>query len=323
MKKYFLSISVVCMLLAVLATEPVLAQSNIPQMINYQGYLTEADGKPVSPDTYALSFSIYATKDTTTPLWGPKDMPDVPVVEGHFNVILGPEDTAGKNIALAFTSPEAFLEITFKDNKIAPRQQILSTPYAMNGVPAGTIVAYGGGMPAPQGWLFCDGTLCSKSDYPGLYAAIGTAWGGTDTHFNVPDLRGRFLRGVDHNMNRDLDRATRTESSSGGNAGDTVGSLQGYATAQPSNAFGTNSTGVHDHVTHSKGKITGQLSGYLSNDNNRYSAGGGADKLGLKTDGPDADFRTGDANPHSHTISSGGDKETRPVNANVEFIIKY
>ena len=50
------------------------------------------------------------------------------------------------------------------------------------GVPAGTVVAYGGdGRGAiPQGWLLCDGSEVTREQYPQLFAAIGTLYGAGD-----------------------------------------------------------------------------------------------------------------------------------------------
>ncbi|WP_074380970.1 phage tail protein [Bartonella doshiae] len=52
----------------------------------------------------------------------------------------------------------------------------------------------------PDGWLLCDGQAYSRSLYRDLFAMIGTIWGSGDdeTTFNVPDLRGMFLRGFDY-----------------------------------------------------------------------------------------------------------------------------
>src|SRR5690606_6331898 len=49
-----------------------------------------------------------------------------------------------------------------------------------------------------SGWLDCDGSAVSRTDYARLFAAIGTTWGDGDgsTTFNLPDLRGRFTVGV-------------------------------------------------------------------------------------------------------------------------------
>lgn len=46
---------------------------------------------------------------------------------------------------------------------------------------------------APSGWLLCDGSAVSRTEYATLYAAIGDTWGAGDgsTTFNLPDLRGR------------------------------------------------------------------------------------------------------------------------------------
>ena len=50
----------------------------------------------------------------------------------------------------------------------------------------------------PTGWLPCDGSsILRAGTYANLFSAIGTTWGSADgTHFNVPDLRGAFLRGT-------------------------------------------------------------------------------------------------------------------------------
>lgn len=54
------------------------------------------------------------------------------------------------------------------------------------------------GTSIPTGYLLCNGAAISRAQYPELFAAIGTTWGAGDgsSTFNVPDLRGYFLRGV-------------------------------------------------------------------------------------------------------------------------------
>jgi microcystin-dependent protein len=65
-------------------------------------------------------------------------------------------------------------------------------------VPIGAILAYAGST-APSGWVMCDGSAISRTDYATLYTAIGTGFGVGDgsTTFNVPDCRGRMLVGKD------------------------------------------------------------------------------------------------------------------------------
>ncbi|MET3590389.1 hypothetical protein ABID23_001497 [Bartonella silvatica] len=61
----------------------------------------------------------------------------------------------------------------------------------------------------PNGWLLCDGSAYSRSLYSNLFATIGTTWGSGDgvRTFNVPDLRGMFLRGFDAGRNVDTGRS--------------------------------------------------------------------------------------------------------------------
>jgi len=47
------------------------------------------------------------------------------------------------------------------------------------------------GNPAPTGWMPCDGRSLQINQYAALYSLLGTAFGGTATTFNLPDLRGR------------------------------------------------------------------------------------------------------------------------------------
>lgn len=47
---------------------------------------------------------------------------------------------------------------------------------------------------APAGYLICDGSAISRSDYAKLFAVVGTSYGvgNGSTTFNLPDLRQRF-----------------------------------------------------------------------------------------------------------------------------------
>lgn len=53
----------------------------------------------------------------------------------------------------------------------------------------------------PEGFLLCDGAEYARSEYPELFAAIGTMYGSGDgaTTFNVPDLRNRVPAGSSEN----------------------------------------------------------------------------------------------------------------------------
>jgi phage-related tail fiber protein len=61
------------------------------------------------------------------------------------------------------------------------------------------MVSFFGNSSAPDGWLPCNGAAVSRTTYSDLFSIIGTTYGsgnGSST-FNVPDLRGEFIRGWD------------------------------------------------------------------------------------------------------------------------------
>ena len=64
-------------------------------------------------------------------------------------------------------------------------------------LPAGAIMAFAMNG-APTGWLGANGSVVSRTTYANLFTAIGTTYGAGDgsTTFQLPDLRGYFVRGV-------------------------------------------------------------------------------------------------------------------------------
>lgn len=74
-------------------------------------------------------------------------------------------------------------------------------------VPAGTVIPFGSSS-APFGYVKCNGAAISRTAYSDLFFAIGTSFGAGDgsTTFNVPDLRGEFIRGWDDGRGVDSGR---------------------------------------------------------------------------------------------------------------------
>jgi hypothetical protein len=175
--------------------------------------------------------------------------------------------------------------------------------------PTGSIQPYGGGV-VPDGYLICDGSIVNIADYPNLYAAIGTAHGhGNEVSpgvsdgltFHLPDLRGRFMRGTDATAGRDLDAGARTPGNAGGNAGDNVGSVQDEAFKE------------HGHMYTDTIAVDGSSSGgstYPMYDGNGLA--GGANRRAA-TNSIDLD---------QPLFAQYNGSETRPVNVNVNFMIK-
>jgi len=191
-------------------------------------------------------------------------------------------------------------------------------------LPSGTILPFGGAS-APTGWLLCNGATISRTTYANLFAAISTAHGSGDgsTTFHLPDLRGRFMRGVDGAIARDPDRAARTAANSGGNTGDAVGSVQTNATAKngisaaASSVSGSATTGG---VAHTHTYTYSRADGFL------YGGGGYGN---VRNAEQSATTSSASATDHTHGLSATaaaqtitGDAETRPLNANVNYIIK-
>ena len=77
----------------------------------------------------------------------------------------------------------------------------------INATPAGAIQFFAMET-APVGWLKANGAEISRTLYANLFAAIGTTFGSGDgkTTFNLPDLRGEFLRGWDDGRRLDKKR---------------------------------------------------------------------------------------------------------------------
>jgi hypothetical protein len=177
-------------------------------------------------------------------------------------------------------------------------------------IPIGTIVSYGVAFDrdhiSKQGWLPCDGSALSRSTYADLFAVIGTIHGDGDdkTTFNLPNYQGRFQRGADPTASVDRDAESRLPVARGGATGTRVGSLQLGATALPSIRFTTDESGKHKHgVPH------------LPTDSSWYQIAGG--HYAAWNSGSVQSSKSGN---HSHRIL-GGDKETRPINVAVNYII--
>ena len=77
-----------------------------------------------------------------------------------------------------------------------------------NGVPAGSVFSFAT-TTVPTGYLECNGAAVSRSTYASLFSAISTTWGVGDgsSTFNLPDLRGQFVRGWDNSAGVDSGRS--------------------------------------------------------------------------------------------------------------------
>ena len=171
----------------------------------------------------------------------------------------------------------------------------------VNGVPSGSVFCMAVAT-IPTGYLECNGAAVSRTTYAALFAIIGTTYGtgnGSST-FNIPDLRGEFVRGFDNGKGTDSGRS--------------VGTSQGSANLSHGHSVSASvSDPGHNHAT--------------SLGNNRVFLVGGSQHVGFGGAGgyPGQDFSMSNANTGisvSISQSNAGGGEARPRNIAMMYIIK-
>ena len=187
----------------------------------------------------------------------------------------------------------------------------------VQGVPAGSVFALAGSQAGvPTGYLECDGSSVSRSTYSALFAVIGTTYGSaSSTTFNLPNLRGQFIRGVN-------------TTGSGTDANRNIGSSQSEDNKSHNHSISVSGTTSNPTPTltgdvrrisegyRSQGTASGVFTKELDGTN---------DITGASSTSPVAGFSI-DAT-HTHTFSASGNtgnqgSETRPSNVAMMYIIK-
>ncbi len=287
---------------------------------NYQAVVRNADGMLLANTYVNLLVSLYPGQTAATPTWIETHHARTDA-SGCFGITVGKGTRDYKSVAaeykdINFASVYYWMKIeilegeTYREVSFA---QLPSSPYSEvahnSSIIAGMIAPFAG--PAdkiPAGWLLCDGTAVSRSEYGNLYKAIGVCWGEGDgsTTFNLPDLRGMFLRGVlgekpeldsSGKPVKDPDVESRVSLFPGGNMGNNVGSYQ------------------EDAIRN--------ITGYFNGPEFKFQCGGaffdtGGRGVGTNDDDNDNVIFGFDA---SRVVPVGGDN--RPKNAYVTYIIKY
>ncbi|TBR42825.1 phage tail protein [Marinomonas agarivorans] len=150
---------------------------------------------------------------------------------------------------------------------------------------------------APAGFIKANGAEVSRLDYADLFAKIGTLYGEGDgsTTFNVPDLRGEFIRGWDDGRGVDNERA--------------FGSVQSESTGDHRHkVLGIGSTDSSAGYVSENAVIASKSDGYPSNYYSYYAL---------------ADSTSTNAT-HGNTSNPYDSKgETRPRNIALMAYIKY
>jgi microcystin-dependent protein len=183
----------------------------------------------------------------------------------------------------------------------------------------GSVVAFATDID-PAGFILCDGSAVSRIEYAELFAVIGTRHGSGDgsTTFNLPDMRGKFIRGWDNGAGNDPNSGSRTAPVTGAATADNVGSTQGDATAVNSLSMSTDGGHNHESFSSSAGKRLALYSSSRATANPNTLA---SNVVTGTSGSPGVAALTTSNGSHSHPLS--GDPETRPLNVYMAYYIRY
>lgn len=120
-------------------------------------------------------------------------------------------------------------EISYLDGVTSSIQTQINT-----NTPTGMISIHSGSV-APTGWLLCDGTSYGSAAYTTLFNVIGYTFGGSGANFNVPNLKGKVVVGIDGSQ---VEFDTR---------GETGGTMAHQHTIAESSAIGSSNHDGHGH----------------------------------------------------------------------------
>ena len=103
----------------------------VPTSMNYQGKLTDKDGKPLN-GTYNMTFYLFTALSGGSAIWS-ENHPSVQATDGIYSVQLG-----GLTPNL-FESSQLYLEVEVGGETLVPRQQLTSTAFALKAGDADTL----------------------------------------------------------------------------------------------------------------------------------------------------------------------------------------
>lgn len=103
-----------------------------------------------------------------------------------------PQDVSASKIT--YDNTESGMTATNVQDAIT---ELSTAPKGGAGVPVGSVF-WLAAQTAPEGYLICDGSAVSRTEYADLFAAIGTTFGTGDgsTTFALPNLQAAFIRGA-------------------------------------------------------------------------------------------------------------------------------
>jgi hypothetical protein len=160
------------LLLALLSWLPDSAQAAVPQLMNYQGRLTDASGGIVPDGSYGVMFKIYDDSAAGSAFWS--ESLTVNVTNGLFSVVLGSLNPISDTL---FNNPNRWLGIAVDSNpELAPRTRLTSMAYSFH-------AAYADSAPAAPD---ADWTIAGND----IYRLTGNVGIGTTSPAEKLDVNG-------------------------------------------------------------------------------------------------------------------------------------
>jgi hypothetical protein len=132
-------ITLVSIILVVLAFGQTTYKNNgavrlAPRLMNYQGYLTDTLGNPITNPSVSMTFGVWSASSGGTQVWF--ETQTINVTKGIFNVLLGNLTPIPDSV---FTkSTDRWLELTYAGITLSPRTRIAATGYALSATYADT-----------------------------------------------------------------------------------------------------------------------------------------------------------------------------------------
>jgi len=125
MKKYVLTVVAIFISFGLLTLD-VFAQSSVPNLINFQGRLTDASGNPVTDGAHAVTFRLFDVPSGGTALWTEAATPTTS--GGLFTHLLGSIIPLPPTLLQDYDS--LYLEIVADGQTITPRTRLASVAYS-------------------------------------------------------------------------------------------------------------------------------------------------------------------------------------------------
>lgn len=285
-----------------------LTTSSFAQGIAVQGIARDVANSALKDSNLNFTFNI--VKNDNTVQYSEKSTIKTDNFGVFSHIVSTGTPQSGTFNAVDFSITDLKLKVSVELNSVAVEvynQRFQYTPYALfaqkaaNGMPTGSVTAFIG-TTAPAGWLICNGDVIPVNNSTQALRAILGA--------NVPNLQGRFLKGVGQSTEANIENIA----------------LNTYATQSiKSHDHESGSLSASDNSAVAENSINKTVPIALKWANRRFADGNSNERGGISSGNNDGSFETIEL-IHNHSITGkvavAGGVENRPSSYGVHYIIK-